>query len=113
MQKALLETIFNYIDLSFQLFSGPTDETFATVLRHMNDLRKYCDRKSSLNVQHSEKIIDIFRFWIRKDKVLSKVLDNKFSGFDESVMDSAQHITIAPQPTSMEVQQQSKLGMAV
>ena len=42
------------------------------------------------------KVIDIFRLCIRKDKVLSKVLSNKSSGFDERVMDSAQEITIAP-----------------
>ena len=72
-------------------------------------LRKYYDRKASLNVQHSKKI-DIFRFCIRKDKVLSKVLDKKSSGFDESIMNAAQEITIAPQPTSMEVEQQSKLA---
>ena len=40
-KKATIETIFNYMDLFFQLFSGQTDETFIIVLRHMNELRKY------------------------------------------------------------------------
>ena len=53
----------------------------------MNDLHKYYNRKSSLDVQHSEKIIDIFRFCIRKDKVLPKVLDKFSTGFDEDVME--------------------------
>ena len=38
---SIMETIFNYIDLSFQLFPTSTDETFNLVDRHMNDLRKY------------------------------------------------------------------------
>ena len=75
-------TVFYYMDLSFQLFSDAIDETYAIVAWHMNDLRKYYDKKACLNFNHSEKMIDIFRFCIRRDKLLSKCLDKDFAGFD-------------------------------
>ena len=57
---ARMEITFNYIDLSFQLFPSSSDETFKLVAQHLDDLRRYYDKKSFLNLNHSEKIIDIF-----------------------------------------------------
>ena len=104
----MMETIFNCSDLSLQLFSGSSDETFGIVHRQMNELRIYYDRKATPNVHHSEKIIDVFRFCIRKDKVLSKMLDKDFTGFNDDFMDTAQASTDPPQPVIMEVEPQSK-----
>ena len=33
----LMEPVFNYMDLSFQLFSDVINETYAIVARHIND----------------------------------------------------------------------------
>ena len=75
---------FNYIELSFQLFSSSSDETFKLVARHFNDVHRYFDKISCLNYNHSEKIIDIFRFCIRRNPFLSKYLDKTTEDFDES-----------------------------
>ena len=77
----MMETMFNYIDLLFQLFLESSDETFTLVARHMNDLRKYYDKKSCLNLNHSEKVIDICRFCIIRDTILYKCLEKDFCGF--------------------------------
>ena len=69
------------------------DETFAIGCRHMNDLRKYYESKSSLNAHHSERIIDTFWFCIRKEKRLLKYLEKDFAGFDET---SANTMDIGP-----------------
>ena len=71
--KEKMEPVFNLIDLSFQLFSGRIDDNVATLYRHMNELRRYYDKRATLNVHHSENIIHIFRFCVRKDRVLSKL----------------------------------------
>ena len=108
----LIKIVFNYMDLSFHLFSGTTDETFTIVVRHMNELRKYYHKKACLNCNHSKKVIDIFRFCIRRDKLLSKYLDKDLAGFDNEQgngPDITQNIIIAPQPTIMEVETQSRM----
>ena len=95
---AKMEITFNYID-----------ETFTLVARHLDHLSRYYDKKSCLNQNHSEKIIDIFRFGITKDAILSKSLDKSFKGFDNSrsnQMYTAQTgsiAAIAPQSSLMEV----------
>ena len=47
--KDKLELIFNFMDISFQSMEGPMDVTIANLLKRMNELRKYYDRKSTLN----------------------------------------------------------------
>ena len=57
--KEKMEPIFNFIDLSFQLFSGPIDDNVATLFKQINGLWRYYDRKATLNGHHSENTIDI------------------------------------------------------
>ena len=65
--KEKMEPMFNFIDLSVQLFSGPIDDNVAALFKQMNRLRRYYDSKATLNIHNSENIIDIFRFCIRKN----------------------------------------------
>ena len=78
----------------------------------MNELRKYYDRKSTLNVHYSEDIINMFRFWVRKETVLSAALHSNFEGFDfqEALKTSAMDVAVTDttQPKFMEVESQSK-----
>jgi len=39
-------------------------------------------KKATLNMYHSETIVEIFRFCIRKDSFLSVALDTNFEGWD-------------------------------
>ena len=79
--KEKIEPIFNFIDLSFQLLDGPVDDKVASLIGKLNNLRKYYDRKSTLNKHHIEAIINLFRFCARKDRVLSQALEGDFTGF--------------------------------
>ena len=79
-----MELMFNYMDLSFQLFPSSSDETFKIIAKNLNELQRYYDRKSCLNLGHSDKIIDIFRYCIRKDNFLSKYLDKNTESLDNS-----------------------------
>ena len=79
--KEKMELIFNFIDLSFQLCNSPVNNNAATLLKKLNELMRYYDKKSTLNVHHSETIIDIFRFCVRKDMILSAALNSDFVGF--------------------------------
>ena len=88
------------------------DNNIATLLQKMNDLRKYYDKKSTLNCSHSEIIIDIFRTCVRKDKTLASALESDIEGYfdkreEESRMDVVETSTI--QPRFMEVEGQSKI----
>ena len=115
-----MELLFNYIDLSFpfQLFPTSedmpiiTDEAFNTHAKYLHSLRMYYDKKSSLNPEHSERLIDVFRYCIRKDPYLAKQLDQEPAGFDNTQnMENTQSETntaIAPLPSLMEVDTQSK-----
>ena len=63
--------VFNYIDLSFQLFPTSSDEAYITHAKYLQSLRRYCDKKASLNPDHSEKIIDVFKeFYHKFDGIL-------------------------------------------
>ena len=44
MVKEKMEPIFNFIDLSFQLFSGPIDDNIATLFKQINGLWRYYDK---------------------------------------------------------------------
>jgi len=79
--KEKLEIIFNFIDVSFQFMTGTMDKHLATLLMKMNELRKYYDRKSTLNCSHNEIIIDLFRTCVRKDTVLFAGLESNFEGY--------------------------------
>ena len=46
--KEKMELIFNFIDLSFQLYNGPVDNNVATLLKKLNELRRYYDKKNPL-----------------------------------------------------------------
>ena len=123
-----MEPIFNFIDLSFQLIDSPVDEKVESLLRKLNALREYYDKKSTLNNSHSETIVDLFRVCARKDKILSQALEGDFTGFifdddrqqqarapdqqqanapeQETEMDTT---NVEPQPNVMEVASQTKL----
>ena len=73
-----IEVIFNFMDI--QLYDGPEDVIVASLLKKMNNLRRYYDKKATLNMYHSETIVEIFRFCIRKDSFLSVALDTNFEG---------------------------------
>ena len=79
-----LELIFNFLDLFFYLYECPNDPMFTSLLKKMNNLQRYYDTKATLNMHHdhSETIIEFFRFCIRKDKILSVALKRDFEGFD-------------------------------
>ena len=88
------------------------DINIANLLKRMNELRKYYDRKSTLNRSHSESIVDIFRTCVRKDKFLASALESNFEGYfdrreEESRMDVVETSTI--QPRFMEVEEQSRM----
>ena len=70
-----MEPIFNFIDISFQLIDSPVDEKVESLLRKLNVLWEYYDKKSTLNNSHSETIIDLFRVCARKDKILYQALE--------------------------------------
>ena len=76
-----VEKIFNFIDLSFQLLDSPIDEKVDSLLRKLNALREYYNKKCTLNNSHSETIVDLFRVCARKDKILSHALEGDFTGF--------------------------------
>ena len=57
------------------------DINIANLLKRMNELRKYYNRKSTLNRSHSESIVDIFRTCVRKDKFLASALESNFEGY--------------------------------
>ena len=115
-KQTLMATVFNCIDLSFQLCSASSDEAFAIACRHMHDFCKYYDRKYSIFVHQNKQTVDIFWFCIRKDKPLSKYLEKEFAGFDEfsaNTMNIGPVENNAPQPTIMEMESASKwIGFA-
>ena len=49
-QSNRMEVVFNYIDLSFQLFPTSSDEAYRTHAKYLHSLRKYYDKKASLNL---------------------------------------------------------------
>ena len=96
-----MEVIVNFIDLSFQMYDGSFVDNIATLLKKLNELRRYYDRKSTLNIHHSGDIIDIFRFCVRKDTILFAALNSNFEGFDfqEALKTSAIDVAVTVPPT--------------
>ena len=73
----------------------------------MNELWRYYNSKTTLNVYHTENMIDMFRFCVRKDRVLSQALNSDCTSFDleaEQTADMAETkladetSQVAPQP---------------
>ena len=110
-----MEVVFNYIDLTFQLLPTTSDEAYTKHAKYLHSLLRYYDKKSSLKMSHSGKIIDVFRYCIRKDPCLANHLYQQTDGIDKSQnIETAQFNTaIAPQPSSMEVDTQSYLDNLV
>ena len=75
-----MDVVFNYIDLSFQLLPATSDEAYKKHAKYLHTLLRYYDKKASLNMSHSEKIIDVFGYCIRKDPYLAKYLDQQIDG---------------------------------
>ena len=57
------------------------DPIVASLLKKMYNLRRYYDKKATLNMHHSETVVEIFRYCVRKDLILSVALDSGFEGF--------------------------------
>ena len=72
MVKEKIETIFNFIDVSFQLLDGPFEKTVALLNKEMVKLRNYYDRKATLNMAQSESIVVLFRFLPEKTMYCQK-----------------------------------------
>ena len=83
----------------------------------MRELCKYYDKKACLNLKHSEVIIDVFRFCIRKDPDLFTYLEKRIVSretFQFRESEAAQtnlESTTIPKPSMMEVDTQSNLDM--
>ena len=73
MVKEKIELIFNFIDVSFQLHDGPFEKSVTLLYEKMLKLRMYYDKKSTLNMAQSESIVDLFRFFARKDCIVKRV----------------------------------------
>ena len=75
----------------------------------IRELCKYYDKKSCLNLKHSEVIIDVFRFCIRKDPDLSKYLEKRtvsretFQSSESEAAHTNLDPTTIPNPSMMEV----------
>ena len=106
--------VFNYMDLFFQILPNNSESSYKKMMR---ELCRYYDKKSCLNLKHSEVIIDVFRFCIRKDPDLSKYLEKRTVSLEtiQSNTSEAAHTnldtTTIPNPSMMEVDTQSKLDM--
>ena len=61
-----MDVVFNYIDLAFQLMPASNDEAYSKHAKYLKTLLRYYDKKSFLNMGHSEKVVDGFRYCIRK-----------------------------------------------
>ena len=83
----------------------------------MRELCKCYDKKSCLNLKHSEVIIDVFRFCIRKDPDLSTYLEKRtvsretFQSSESEAAHTNLDFTTIPNPSMMEVDTQSNLDM--
>ena len=104
------------MNLFFQTHQSNTEESYKKAAKMMRELCRYYDKKACLNLKHTETIIDVFRFCIRKDQILSKSLERRTASRDpsETKSDTA-HIELetATHPLTflMEVDTRSKLDM--
>ena len=80
----------------------------------MKNLRRFYDKKACLNAKHTESIIDVFRFCIRKDQLLSRNLERRVTihETDETKSETAQETSRTNlQHSDMEVEAQSKMDL--
>jgi len=105
--------VFNYMDLFFQIQPNNTDESFKKAAALMQNLRKYYDKKACLNTKHTESIIDVFRFCVRKDQLLSKTLERRITirETDELKSESMVEVPTNPQQSDMDLEAQSKMDV--
>ena len=74
--------VFNYMDSFFQIQPNSTEESYKKAAVMMKNLRRFYDKKACLNAKHTESIIDVFRFCIRKDQLLSRNLERRVTIHD-------------------------------
>jgi len=76
----------------------------------MQKLRKYYDKKACLNTKHTESIIDVFRFCVRKDQALSKMLERRTT-IRRPESEGMEVNPVIPQQADMELEAQSKMDL--
>jgi len=106
--------VFNYMDSFFQIQPKITEESFKKAAKMMDKLRRYYDKKACLNSIHTESIIDVFRFCVRKDQLLSRNLERRVTihETDETKSETAQETSRTNlQHSDMEVEAQSKMDL--
>ena len=69
-----LERFFNFIDFLFQLSTEDLDESYKILQLYIDELKTFYDEKSSLNITHTEKLIDLFRT-LCADQSLEEISD--------------------------------------
>ena len=80
----------------------------------MKNLLRFYDKKACLNAKHTESIIDVFRFCVRKDQLLSRMLERRVTvrETDEMKSKTAQEApTTNPQQSDMDIEAQSKMDL--
>ena len=106
--------VFNYMDSFFQIQPNNTEESFKKAAALMQNLRRFYDKRACLNTKHTESIIDVFRFCVRKDQLLSRILERRVTvrETDEMKSKTAQEApTTNPQQSDMDVEAQSKMDL--
>ena len=105
--------MFNYMDLFFQIQPTSNDESFKKAAAFMQQLRKYYDKNACLNSKHTESIIDVFRFCVRKDQALSKMLERRktIREPDEAKFEGMEETPINHQQAEMDIEAQSKMDL--
>ena len=100
------------MDIFFQLYDRPMHPIVASLLKKMNNLHRVYDKKATLNMHHSETIVEMFRYCVRKDLILSVALDSGFEGFvfeetSQATEVEEQSIELI-QPNPMELESQTR-----
>ena len=105
--------VFNYMDSFFQIQPISTEESFKKAAKMMNVLRRYYDKKACLNPKHTESIIDVFRYCVRKDQALSKMLERRTTirEPDEMKSEGMEETPTIPQQANMDIEAQSKMDL--
>ena len=102
------------LDSFFQIQPNNTEESFKKAAALMQNLRRFYDKRACLNTKHTESIIDVFRFCVRKDQLLSRMLERRVTvrETDEMKSKTAQEApTTNPQQSDMDVEAQSKMDL--
>ena len=104
--------VFNYMDSFFQIQPISTEESFKKAAKMMNVLRRYYVKKACLNPKHTENVIDVFRYCVRKDQLLSRRLEKRVTvqSTDEMKSESTQQVS-AINPQHMDLEVQSKMDL--